>query len=230
MGAQHSLAGVGLFGDLAEKDRDAVAKRCRWRQYAAGEQMIGYADRTTDVHFFVAGSARVTFFTKAGKQITFRDVPPGGFVGELAAIDGEARSAAVVTLSDALVASSSAAAFAQVLRDHPPVAAALLRHLARQVRFLTGRVVEYSSLDVNGRIHAELLRLAHAHMTGANVAEIKPVPTHAEIASRVSTHREAVTRELNYLDRAGILERRPGRLVVRDVGALSRMVGKVLGE
>ena len=87
-------------------------------------------------------------------------------------------------------------------------------------------MTEFTALDVKGRIQAELLRLARDHMTGANAAEVKPMPKHGEIASWVSTHREAVTRELNFLDRAGVIERHPGRLVVRDVAKLAALVAK----
>ena len=58
---------------------------------------------------------------------------------------------------------------------------------------------------------------------------ISDPPTHAEIASRVATHREAVTREMNYLDREGIIERHTGRLVVRDIERPATMVEKVRG-
>jgi CRP-like cAMP-binding protein len=90
-------------------------------------------------------------------------------------------------------------------------------------------VFEFSALAVNNRIHAELLRLAQDHMTGENVAVIDPVPTHAEIASRISTRREAVTREFNQLSRAGIVQRRSSTLVVRDVERLKRLVQDVVG-
>ena len=42
----------------------------------------------------------------------------------------------------------------------------------------------------------------------ARGGEIDPSPTHAELASRVATHREAVTRELNALETRGVLRRR----------------------
>jgi predicted transcriptional regulator len=57
-----------------------------------------------------------------------------------------------------------------------------------------------------------------------------PAPTHVEIASRVSTHREAVTRELNRLSRIGIIERRGGTLMVKDVTRLAEMVHDATGE
>jgi DNA-binding GntR family transcriptional regulator len=59
---------------------------------------------------------------------------------------------------------------------------------------------------------------------------IFPAPTHAELASRVSTHREAVTRGLGELARAGIIEKRGGTLVIRDVETLAAMVNDVLSE
>ena len=80
------------------------------------------------------------------------------------------------------------------------------------------------------RIQAELLRLAHEAAPGHKCAMIFPAPTHAELASRVSTHREAVTRGLGELARAGIIEKRGGTLVIRDVETLAAMVTDVLSE
>jgi CRP-like cAMP-binding protein len=50
-----------------------------------------------------------------------------------------------------------------------------------------------------------------------------PAPTHAEIATLVGTHREAVTRELNELARLGVLEKRRGKLLIRDMKRLSAL-------
>ncbi len=59
---------------------------------------------------------------------------------------------------------------------------------------------------------------------------ISPAPTHAEIASRISTHREAVTRELNSLARAKLIEKRGTTLVIREIAALTRLVEDALEE
>lgn len=106
----------------------------------------------------------------------------------------------------------------------------MLKGLAYLVRRLSDRVVEFSTLGVNNRIHAEVLRLAREHMLDDNHAEIRPAPKHLEMANRVSTHREAVTRELNNLAQLGLLERSKGVLQVKDVSQLERMVRDVIGE
>jgi CRP-like cAMP-binding protein len=110
------------------------------------------------------------------------------------------------------------------------VAEAVLKGLVRNVRALTKRVYEFSTLAVNNRIHAELLRLASLAPREGKGARLNPAPTHAEIASRISTHREAVTRELNRLARIGIIERKSGTLLVRDLDRLAAMLHEMTGE
>jgi CRP/FNR family cyclic AMP-dependent transcriptional regulator len=100
----------------------------------------------------------------------------------------------------------------------------------KTIRMLDRRVYEFSTLAVNNRIRAELLRIANLSPRKGKCAQIVPAPTHVEIASRVSTHREAVTRELTRLTRLGILERQGHVLVVKDVDRLALIVHDAVGE
>jgi CRP-like cAMP-binding protein len=150
--------------------------------------------------------------------------------GELAAIDGEARSTHVVTLSDALIASMHKDAFWKALLAYPNVAATTLKRLSHLVRLHCERIVEFSTLGVRNRIHAELLRLARKVSQTDGRVVIQDPPTHAEIASRVTTHREAVTKELKHMEALGLVEWRPGQHVINDVEALEKMVKEVRGH
>jgi CRP-like cAMP-binding protein len=154
----------------------------------------------------------------------------GDIFGEYAAIDGNPRSASVEARSNCLIASMPAKELRMLLETEPAVAQALLRAVVRNVRSLTKRVYEFSTLAVNNRIQAELLRLASLAPREGKGARLQPAPTHAEIASRVSTHREAVTRELNRLAKIGIIVRQNGTLLVRDLNRLAAMVHEVTGE
>ena len=123
-----------------------------------------------------------------------------------------------------------APAFRKLLQTEMVVSQALIRDLVKNVRTLTQRVYEFSTLAVNNRIQGELLRLASLAPKDGKSARIDPAPTHSEIASRVSTHREAVTRELNRLSRVGIIERQDKTLIVRDVERLTAMLHEMTGE
>ena len=224
------LHAVGIFAGVPQDELESLAKRCRWKLYREDQQIIGQLDESTDVFFVIEGLVRAIIYSQSGREIAFRDVTAGEHFGELAAVDGLPRSATITALSDSLIASLSAELFWEVLRSHPDVTATLLKELTGSVRALTERVFEFSTLAVGNRVHAELLRLARDHMVDGNTALIRPVPTHAEIASRISTHREAVTRELNQLSHDGLVERQTGALFVRDVARLARLVRDVIGH
>ena len=66
----------------------------------------------------------------------------------------------MIARTSCLIASISAKEFYELLKTEPAVAEVVLKDLVRNVRSLTKRVYEFSTLAVNNRIHAELLRLA----------------------------------------------------------------------
>ena len=225
-----SLVGVEVFRRLDAAERGRLAGLCSGRRYEAQQWILSHKDETRDVYFIVSGKVRVTIYSLGGKEITFRDQAAGEMFGELGAIDGEPRSAHVMALEDSLLASMSRETFWEVLGSYPEVAAFTLKRLASLVRLLSERVFEFSTLAVRNRIHAELLRLARENPFEANTAVISPSPTHADIASRISTHREAVTREYHDLAEAGVIEQRRGELAINDVAKLESMVREVTGK
>lgn len=220
-----TLRWVDGFRDMPPDDIRSVNSKCRWRWYKPQQLIFSRSDPADDVFFLVQGKVRITSYSIMGKQVSFRDLKVGQTFGDLAAIDGLPRSAAAVAISDTLLAMMSAPIYWNTMMSHPPVAAACLKRLANLVRALSDRVVEYSLLPVSMRIRLELFRMAQVQMRGANAAEIDPAPTHVEIASRVATHREAVTRELSLLAKTGIIARQGRKLFVPDVDALRSSLG-----
>ena len=95
------------------------------------------------------------------------------------------------------------------------------------MRDLTDRVFDFSTLGVQNRVHAELLRLAKEAGVQDNVARIEPAPKHSDIAGKVSTYREQVTRELSAMVKQGLVQRCDGALVIPDVSRLERIVSEV---
>lgn len=225
-----SLDRIDLFRSLSPEERAALAKQCAWRHFHAHEQIVDQDSDTRDVCFIVDGRVRVVNHSLSGREITFDDVEAGGWLGELAAIDGEPRSASLVALTETWVAFMSPRLFQETLMAHPEVGWMVMRRLARMIRQATGRIMDLSTLGANNRVHAEILRLAKAGLKGdATAAEISPIPIHSDIASRVSTTRETVARVLSDLARDGLVIRRGNALVVTDFERLETMVEDVRG-
>ena len=219
-----ALGGVNMLAGLGEEELSALAQRCSWGTFHAGNLIIGQHDESRDVLFLISGLARVNVYSASGKQVSFRDIRPGAIVGELSAIDSKPRSADVEAIKDCVFFIMPIGVFRAAMADHPSFAESLLVHLVTQVRSLTERVFEFSTLAVRGRVRTELLRLARQRPAGdADTVVLSPAPKHAEIAHRISTHREAVTRELSRLEELGVIAREGRSLRIRDLAALKEL-------
>ena len=221
------LKSIKLLDGVPVTALEALAQQSRWRRYEAGQRIVSREARDNDVYLVISGQVRVTAFSAAGRQVTYGDIRAGEWFGDFAAIDGLTRSADIVAVDDTLVASMTPATFRRLLHEHPAVCDRMLRRLVTCVRELTERVFDFSTLGVQNRVHAELLRLAKQAGVTGNTARIDPAPKHSDIAGQISTYREQVTRELSSMVKQGLIERAGGALVIPDVARLERLVSEV---
>ena len=219
-----TLAKIGLFRSLDASAIGDLDTQCSWRRAPRKEWIVDYQDQSNDVFFVVSGTVRVTIQSISGRAVLLREINAGEFFGELAAIDNQPRSAGILAVTDAVVARMPAAVFRNVVHAFPDVCDQLLALLAAQIRQLANRIHEFTTLTVPHRIYAELLRLSRPERSHSHRAIISPPPVHAEIAARVSTRREAVAREFKSLERAGLIERRRGAIVLTDPERLQQLI------
>ena len=215
-----TLVHIPMFQSLKRADVEALDTRCNWRRVAAKEWVIDYQDDGIDVFFVVAGAVRVLIYAKSGREVILADLEAGGFFGEMAPIDGHPRSASVLAVADAVVATMPGTVFLEVLNTYPAVSMFVLKLLAARVDELDNRVLEFATLDVWHRVACELLRLARPDPNDSRRGVLSPAPTQAEIAARVSTSREAVVREMKNLEREGFLQRQRDEVILTDIPRL----------
>jgi CRP/FNR family cyclic AMP-dependent transcriptional regulator len=222
------LSGITILSGLLAEDLESLANRCVWRRYEPDQFIIDQNSVSRDVCFVTDGCARIVIYAPNGREISFDDVTKGHYFGELAAIDGEPRSASAVALEPTTVAHMSPEVFIDLLVEYPTVALDVMRGLARIVRHATARIMDLSVLGANNRVQAEVLRLAReAAGNGSKEARIRPIPVHSDIAARVSTTRETVARVFSDLARHDIVVREGHALVVKDIPRLESMVAEV---
>ncbi len=222
-----ALAKFDILRGLSPPELEALATQCSWRAYEKGREVIEQEGGSKDVYFVASGRVRITIYAASGREVAFRDLPPGASFGELSAVDGLSRSTSVIALEDSWLASLSRDQYWTLLRTKPAVVENVVKGLVALVRNLTERVVDYSTLGVRNRIQAELVRMARETKPQANRCVISPAPKHVDIANRVSTNREEVAREFGHLTREKIIQRGRGELVVLDLKRLMNMVERV---
>jgi CRP/FNR family transcriptional regulator, cyclic AMP receptor protein len=164
------LSGIKGFQGLSPKDIEMAAAACQWHRYEAGNEIVRYHDHTNSAFFIVQGEIRVMYHGLLGQEVILCDLSTGEMFGELTAIDGYPRSATVIARTSVLLASMHALDFQNLIYSNRQIAEIILKRLTGQVRRLTERVYDYSTLAVRNRIQSELLRLARNHMTSANTA------------------------------------------------------------
>jgi CRP/FNR family transcriptional regulator, cyclic AMP receptor protein len=213
---------LALFEDLPPADLARVASLCVIRKYDKQAQIMGEHDLTTDVFFVLAGSVRISSYTQAGREVIFTEMSDGDMFGEFSALDHLPRSATAVALTDCTLARMPAANFFGVLQRHPEISIRMLELLVAKIRKMSERVFEVSALAVRARVRRELLRLAADGTQFANGVVIRPAPTHYEIAARIGSHREAVTREFNRLEAGKVIEVRRRQIRIVDIERLKR--------
>lgn len=220
-----TLAVIDAFRNLDRASRVQIVPVCVPKIYPRSQMVIGYQEQSTGVFFIVSGSVRATVFTQRGREIAYADLTAGDMFGELSAIDGKPRTTHVVTLEESTLITIARAQFLALLETYPEIAQATLRKVAGMIRSLNDRVYEFSALDVSGRIRAELVRLAAGDTKNPRRATVPKMPTHQELANRVATHREAVSRELSRLEKEGVTRKEGQSLIINDLDRLTRMIG-----
>ncbi len=196
----------------------------------AGQIVIGHQDRTRDVFVVVDGRLRIELFSLNGREVILAEAGPGEIAGEFAALDDQPRSASVSAITACTLISIPGDDFVRCVMGDPGSAWWLTQRLVRQIRLLNERIFEMNALAVRNRLHCELLRLCIDAGIADNFAVIAPAPTHAHLASRIGTHREAVTREMQYLHKQGILRQQGREMTIGDVARLAEIVRAASGD
>jgi CRP-like cAMP-binding protein len=214
----------------AEIDLAPFEARTRCRVFNPNETLVDFDDTSTDVHFLISGDVRVLIRTRSGKEIILGEMRAGALFGELAALDGIARSANVTALTRGEVCTMSAAVFKEMLFTSPTIAERLFQLLARRVRDLDARIMEHAVLDLRHRLYAELIRLSIPRSGHDGERVVTPPPYHHVLAARIGCRREQVTREFTTMAGEGLIERTRGALVIRRPEILQSRVAAALRE
>ena len=219
---KRSLQGIRLLKELDQASLQSLEEQCKWRRYRSGERIFARGSMGQEVFFIVDGEVEILGTTDSGREIILAQISAGNTVGEMAAIDGHARSASVAAVDDSVVAVLGAEPFVELLKAHGSISFELLERLSSMVRKGDERVLELSILEAKQRTCAELLRLATEDSASPDLWVIQPLPPLREIAGNAGTTREIVANTLSQLYPQNIVTRKGENLYILDRQALEK--------
>lgn len=205
---------------LDPEARAALESLLKTRRYGRDEIVLTQDEQSTEIFFVLHGIARATVFSQDGKIVSFRDIAAGSVFGELSAIDDAPRSASIVAQEELRVGSVSRAEFRALVETNASVMWVLLEHLTEQCRRMTARIFEFSTMPGRARLVHELIRQAEMAGFADGEARLTPAPTHFDLATLISTHREAVSREMSMLSQLELISKKAGTLILHDLDSL----------
>jgi CRP/FNR family transcriptional regulator len=208
------LSRVPLFSELSRDELERISRVSVERSFPAGVRVFHEGDHSDACYLVRKGDLRVTREHPDGRAIALATLGPGDIFGELAMLDGEARSASVETLSDAELLALPAADVRRLLADHPGISVKLIAALTRRLRETNERVARQSFQTVPSRVAGVLTQLIAEESASAGRQGITIRMTQADLAQLAGTSRESVSRFLATLERAGVVRVGRGRVTV----------------
>lgn len=211
------LAMVPLFSELDEDALNKVSDLMQKRTYPKNKMILMEEDEGDTLFVIDTGSVKITRISEDGREVILSMLGEGDFFGEMSLLDGEVRSANVVTLEESEVYLLKRSDLMRLLEKYPRISICLMEELARRIR-QSDQLIESLSLgDAEGRIALTLLRLAEdlgIYKSGRVVMD--NLPYQQDIANMAGTSRETVSRTLKLLEDKNFITKEGHKLTILD--------------
>ncbi len=181
------------------------------RRVSAGTLIMGPETPTDSLYFVQSGRIRLYRLAPTGEQVFQGELGPGDCLKCPRMVCQHECHAFAEAIVNTTLEVLSRQFFERLQQDSVPFNQVLMREIVHQAADLDQRLYETSVMPMKVRLHGELLRIARRRRDGALV--ISPPPTHQDLASRIGSQREAVSKELKRLELGGVIAR--GRAVIQ---------------
>jgi CRP/FNR family cyclic AMP-dependent transcriptional regulator len=198
---------VNAIGDPMIRE---LASRGQTRTFPKNAVIINEGDRGDTLYVILSGKVKVYVSDDDGREMILDMHDAGEYVGEMS-LDGEPRSASVITLEPTTCAIVNRAQFRDFLAQYPDFAQHLVQTLIRRCRGATENVKSLALSDVYGRLVRLLNALAVPH-DGHHIVEERL--TQQDIADRVGASRDMIGKLMKDLVGGGYLAVEDRRITI----------------
>jgi CRP/FNR family transcriptional regulator len=212
------LSEIPLFASLSESEVQALAQRAVERRFAAGEMLFWEGAPCAGIFLIAEGSVKIFKMAPSGREMMLALERAPSTVAELPLFDGGAYPASVRAEEPVVSYFINKADFQSVCREFPDVALKVLAVVGRRLRHLVAMVESITFGSVTQRL-ARMLLDASAR---AHADEFALPLTHQEIASRLGTVREVVSRNLARFRAQGLIRIEEHTVAILDRASLER--------
>jgi CRP-like cAMP-binding protein len=216
------IKNIPLFKALKDTQLKEIAARCKSAQYKKGDVIFHRTDLSTDLYIVNSGKLKAVLADEEGGEMVLAQFEKGAFFGELSLLDGKGRSATIVADSDAELAVLKKDVFLDLLYKEPKIAVELMATLVERLRKADDMIESLAFLEVGERLIRTLLDAATADGIGSKGFLKAGKLTHKELAGRIGSSREAVSKCMKVLSTKGVIKEAEGHILIAQ-NALDRL-------
>ena len=219
------LEKTALLSSLSRGEFQMLASRTVRKRFNAGELLFSEDEPCHGLHIIARGSVRIFKTSVNGREQVLAVNHAGESIAELPVFDGGNFPASAMAIDDVEIAFISRDNFRAYCMEHPEVALKMLAVVGARLRRLVGIIEELSFTTIRQRLISVLLQLAESEgrQTTRGI-EFQLPASHQELASRLGTVRELVSRNLMRLQAEGLLEVDARSIVVKDKKGLAALL------
>ena len=217
MDPAQALKRTALFGELDSPDLEALAARTVERRLKRGEILFIAGEPAGGLYVVVEGSIRAYRVGADGREQTLHVESAGATLAEVPIFDEGCYPSTTAAEEDSILLFIEKSDVLNLCRERPQISVAALRLLARRVRNCAALVESLSLRDVDRRLAALLCAEAsdHSRRSGSSVT-FELALTHQQIAARIGSVREVVSRALARLQQGGLIQMDGRRITIPD--------------
>lgn len=200
------LRGLHIFKGLTDEQLARLMESFSVVRANKGETIFTRTENSTDLYIVFEGVVRASLSSADGQEFILADFGRENFFGEISFIDGKPRSATITAVEDSVLGMLKRDKFLLFVNNDPTIALCLLSVLLERIRAADEMIESFAFLDVNHRLVKLLLQAAKAggEKERDGSYRVKKI-THKELAAKIGSSREAVSKALKFLCNVGIM-------------------------
>lgn len=234
-----------LFKGISEDLLNDLRKYMRFTEYRKNDYILHKGGVGDALLLLFSGRLQVTSLSEEGKEVGLNFIEPGDYFGEISIIDGGPRSASVVASATSVVGFLPKAQALWLFHNNPLIAERILQRLCQTIRQEIHYRSNLGSSKAYTRIYSVLFgnnqaqngiktmpaqtlskqALGHASTLGKTqqTMAVENLPNQQSIAMMANVSRETVSRALQALIKAGIIQKDTKRIVIQDPQLLEKL-------
>ena len=211
------MSSVSIFDSLSDEKMSTLENIISLRDYPKGSMII-LEEEFGDIVFIVkSGTVKITRVNDEGKEVILAMLGESEIFGEMAIIDGEARSANALAQEDCKLLAISSEDFVKILKENFSVSLALMGELAKRLRKSDQHIEALSLNDAEHRIGVSILNLAEEiGVIRRGKVTIENLPFQQDIANMSGTSRETVSRILKVFEDRSLITKDGHKVLIPD--------------